>query len=418
MNWSMRRTKQLAFLFLAIAGLSTGCGGDKDDTGNPIPVDAGGLVNDVSPSKRSDIHGAMDPATGSFAVFGGDDGPIVNQTPMARYRSDTWLFTQGIGWEDVSSAGPSARGRQAVAYDSSSQRMLIFGGRFRPEGMTGNYTLFGDLWSFGFADKAWTQLSDGQGGPQARYFATSAFDSDSGTFYVYGGATSSSALSIRLAEDLWSFKDNVWTQVTTSGSAPSPARLFMAYTHDTKRNALIAFGGQIGDFVSPALNDVYSLDLATGVWSALPATGTAPSGRFSSLMTYDTQGDRYIMMGGHADLGVTNDVWAYSPDAGSWDQLYVGDTFTGGPLGCLGNPREIPKTYMVQDTSGPERRSGGFLGYSDNSVWLFGGESDCSDHLDDTWRLDLSDNSWNEELSATSGESCARQNSDCQCLCL
>lgn len=398
-------------------GLSLGaCGGD-DNKDEPMEVDAGGLTQ-LNPPKRSDIHGAMDPTTGSFAVFGGDDGPIVAQSPMARYRDDTWLFTQGIGWEDVSSAGPSTRGRQAVAYDDSSQHMLIFGGRFRPEGMSGSYTLFNDLWSFGFADKTWTQLSDGQGGPSPRYFSTAAYDSGSSTYYVFGGDTNPSGALISPASDLWSYSGGAWTQESTVGDAPSPSRIFMGYTHDTKRNALIGFGGQIGDFVSPGLNDIYSLDLGTGVWSELPATGALPPGRFSALMTYDATGDRYIMMGGHVDLGVDNDVWAYSPNSNTWEQLYVGDTFTGGALGCLGNSREIPKSYMTEDVSGPERRSGGFLGFYDNSLWLFGGESDCSDHLDDTWRFDLASKVWTEELSATSGESCARQNSDCQCLCL
>lgn len=402
-------TRTLCF---GIALLLGACGGDSESDA----PDAG-LQNTTSPSKRSDIHGAMDPSTGTFAVFGGDDGPIVNQIPKASYRDDTWLFEPGLGWSDVSTAGPSARGRHAVAYDSAAQRMLIFGGRYRPSDVGGDYTLYNDLWAFDFAARSWTQLSDGSGGPAPRYFAAAAFDAESDTFYVYGGGINTSPTILNLATDLWSFKDNTWTKVTVAGAAPDPNRLFIAYTHDTKRNQLIAFGGQVGDFVSAAESDLYALDLGIGVWSKLDAGGAGgPSGRFSSLMTYDSAGDRYLMMGGHADPGVTNDLWAFTPGTG-WAQLYAGDTFTGAALGCRTNAQEIPANYVEQDLGGPERRSGGFLGYGAGNAWLFGGESDCSDHLDDTWTFDLESKAWTEVLGATAGESCLRKNNDCECLC-
>ncbi len=407
------------YLATAIAcALTWGCGGHDASGTDAGPTDAGGFANQTSPPKRSDIHGAIDPGTGVFVVFGGDDGPIIDQIPMANYLDDTWMFEPGEGWTEVQASGPSARGRHAVAYDSANNRMLIFGGRYRASGGSGNYTLYNDLWAFDFSARTWEQLSDGTGGPAARYFSNAAYDAASDSFYVYGGDTNPSALTVSLATDVWKFSGGAWSEVSVSGDAPSPSRLYMAYTHDTSRNALVAFGGQVGDFVSAANRDLYSLDLATGVWSLLSDGANGPDGRFSSLMTYDADGDRYLMMGGHADPGVANDLWAFDRNAGTWSQLYTGDTFTGAALGCLGNPREIPKDYVNEDTSGPERRSGGFLGYADGSVWLYGGESDCSDHLDDTWHFNLANQDWTEVLGATSGESCLRENNDCQCLCI
>ncbi len=402
-----------------IVTLLIGCGGDGDavDAGE-TNIDAGMLTNTTSPPKRSDIHGAIDPSTGIFAVFGGDDGQIVDQIPRANYLDDTWLFEPGEGWTEIAGAGPSTRGRQAVAFDSTNNRMIIFGGRFRTSGTTGNYTLYNDLWAFDFSARTWEQLSDGTSGPSKRYFATAAYDAASDTFYVYGGDTNPSALNVSLATDVWSFKSGTWAEVAVSGQVPAPSRLYMAYTHDTSRNALIAYGGQIGDFVSAANRDLYSLDLASGVWSMLSDGVAGPAGRFSSLMTYDAGDDRYLMMGGHADLLMMNDIWAFDPVGASWSQIYVGDTIDGGSLGCLGNPQEIPKDYVTQDLNGPERRTGGFLGYANGNVWLFGGESDCADHLDDTWNYDLASGTWSEVLEATSGESCLRENNDCQCLCI
>ncbi len=405
---------QVLSVSLAFAVLCGACGDDGGGNGGP---DAG-LQNQLKPTKRSDIHGAIDPDTGVFAVFGGDDGPIVNQIPQAAYRNDTWIFEPGLGWALTNPGGPSARGRHAVAFDSNAQRMLVFGGRFRPTGMTGNYTLYNDLWAFDFSARTWERLSDGTDGPAPRYFAAAAYDAASDSFYVYGGDTNPSALTIDVSTEVWKFSGGTWQEVSVSGQAPAPNRLFVGYTHDSKRNKLIVYGGQVGDFVTAGNRDLYSLDLASGAWSKLSDGTSGPSGRFSAQMTYDKEGDQYIIMGGHADLGVANDVWAFDPNASAFSNLWAGDTFTGAALGCLGNAQEIPKDYVTEDLSGPERRSGGFLGYAQGGLWLFGGESDCSDHLDDTWRFDLASSSWDEVLAAGSGESCLRQNNDCQCLCI
>ena len=306
-----------------------------------------------------------------------------------------------------------------MAHDPNAGRALLFGGRFRASGTSGDYTLYNDLWAFDFNAQTWSQTDDGAGmAPTARYFAAAAYDSSSDQFVLWGGDTNPSALTISLSTEVWSHSGNAWQQRTPQGTPPSP-RLWVGYTHDSKRNRLVVFGGQIGDFVTPAMSDLYALDLSTTTWSQLHTGGdSAPSGRFSSFLTYDEAGDRYLLMGGHADQGVTNDVWAFDPNANSWAIIHAGDSFTGAPLGCLNNTRELPKNYVTEDLSAPERRSTGVVALLGNTLWLFGGESDCSEHLDDLWRLELDTAQWTEVLSARSGESCARRSDACECLCL
>jgi len=406
----VRRT---AILFLALAG----CGGGGSSA--PPTPDAG-ISNDIRPGKRSDIAALGDPATGSIMVFGGNDGPIVDQIPKAEYLGDTWRFDPDQGWTDVSGdTAPSARGRYAVSSDPAG-RVLIYGGRWRQAGTSGNYTLYSDLWAFDTATNGWSEVDPGTtGAPSPRYYAVSAYDSDAGRLFVYGGDTNPSALTINPSQEVWSYGGGAWQQESPTGTVPAPARLYMAYTYDSQRNRLVVFGGQVGDFVSPGLNDLYALDLSSMTWSQLhDGTGTAPAGRFSAMMSYDAARDRYLVFGGHADPGVANDLWAFDPTAGSWSELATGDTFTGGALGCGGNAAEIPADYVNQDLTAPERRSGGMFAVVGDSVWLFGGVSDCSDHLDDTWRYDLVADSWSQVIEARSAESCARRNDSCTCLCL
>jgi len=295
--------------------------------------------------------------------------------------------------------------------------MLLFGGRYRAAS-SGAYDLYNDLWAFDFASQTWTEIDDGAGtAPQGRYFPAAAYDPDSSTFYAFGGGTGPNGFPANPVMDLWAFDADGWRQVTTT-NAPG-TRMFVAYTYDSERNRLVIFAGQIGDFLSPAENELYAIDLGTGAWTELhDGTGLAPSGRFSSMMTYDAAGDRYIVMGGHADIGVTNDVWAFNPTANTWSLIRDADSFTGAALGCLGNNQEIPADYVDQDTSAPERRSGGVFAVIGDDAVLFAGEGDCSDHLDDTWRFNLSQAEWTEVISSRSGESCARRNDDCPCLCL
>ncbi len=411
----MPYTGSVKKLSVVVLALTVACGGDDGSSTADAGSPDSGIPSDVRPGKRSDTGGVFDPGSGLLAVFGGDNGPIVNQTPMASYVGDTWVFSPTDGWSEVMGAGPSTRGRHAVAHDPAG-RMLLFGGRFRTSGQAGNYTLYNDLWAFDFAAKTWTMLDPGSAaGPTSRYFSAAVFSAAEG-LTVYGGGTNLSGLNLTPVGDVWRYQSGAWTELTTTGTPPS-LRLFVAYTYDSTRNRLVVYGGQPGDFVSPALVDLHALDVATGVWTQLSdGSGSAPSGRFSGSLVYDSAADRYLLFGGHADPGVANDTWAFDPTTDTWSEFRGADSFTGGALGCMGNPRELPKGYVTEDVAAPERRSGGVFVMLDGLPWLFGGESDCSDHLDDVWRLDAS--GWSEVIGARSGESCARRGDDCTCLCL
>ncbi|HJL19573.1 MAG TPA: kelch repeat-containing protein [Sandaracinaceae bacterium LLY-WYZ-13_1] len=424
----MMRPTLRALRLAAALSLLVACGDDEPtdagvDAGTAldgeVPEDAGPMST-MRPSKRSDVAGVVDPESGTFVIFGGDDGPIVNQIPRPVFRDDTWIFEPGYGWTEVeTSSAPSARARYGVAYDPVERRMFLFGGRYREEGASGDYTLFNDLWAFDFETREWEMLHEGLGvAPGPRFSPALAFDADSGTLYVAAGGLNANALSPDPAADLWAYDGTSWSEIAISGTPPS-TRLFEAWAHDATRGRLVAFGGQVGDFFTPSFDDFYALDLETGAWSQLDdGSGAGPIGRFNGMLTHDEANDRYLLFGGHADPGVMNDLWAWDAASGGWSELALGDTFTGAGLGCIGNPQEIPEDYVDQDLVAPERRQGGMFEIHEGQVWLFGGESDCSDHLDDTWTYDLDADAWSEVLEARAGESCARRGDDCMCLCI
>lgn len=397
-------------LFGLLAACATTDEGDPDDV---LPA--------ARPDRRGEIVAVADDASGTITVFGGNDGPIVAQIPQSVYRADTWIYTPATGWEEVDAeVHPKARGRYAATNDPTTGRMLLFGGRFRKAGKTGDYQLFADLWAFDPVARTWTELDDGAEGPAPRYHAQLAFDPVSETLYVWGGGTNESGLVLTPASDLWSWTaDDGWTELSTTGDAPS-TRMFTASAYDAARNRLVVFGGQVGDFTSQAYHDTYALSLDDLSWTQLhDGTGQAPSTRMHGAMFHDPPRDRYVLFAGHTDLGDANDVWAFDPEDDAWSLVWEGDTFTGEGLGCRGNPSEVPADYVEQDLSGPERRHRGMVAPLGDDLWIFGGmHSECSAWLDDTWRFDLASGVWTEVLEARSGESCLRRGDDCRCLCL
>jgi len=394
----------------------------KSDGADSVPVeviDLALVTSSERPSKRSEIYGVADAPSSTIMIFGGNDGPIVDQRPTSTFREDTWVFEAGVGWSELSVSGPHPRGRYGATYDPINRRALVFGGRYRVDGGSGDYTLFDDLYAFNFEDRTWEQLDIG-GGPSARYYPSLAFDADTETLYLYGGITSASALTISPSMELWSWTEaGGWSSVDTGGDRPSQ-RTFLGEAWDSVRKRIVVFQGQVGDFWTYAYDETYALDVTTGEWTELNAGGVgAPSTRMHPHATYDAERDRYLLFGGHTDIGDGNDLWAMDPETGDWSEVRPADTFTGEPLGCLGNGSEVPADYVSMDVTAPERRHRGMFTLMHDSLWVFGGmHAECSDQLDDTWRYPLDGSAdWTELIEARTGEACERRNDDCECLC-
>lgn len=406
----MTRTILLALFALACSS--------KDDTGevasDPIKLDQ--IVTTERPSPRSEIYGIGDPVTNSIVIFGGNEGPVVNQRPTSVFIEETWIFEPGYGWTNLDIDMPSARSRYGAAYDPTSERALIFGGRYRVEGGSGAYDIFNELWAFDFASRSWELIDDGTG-PSPRTYPSVIWDDQKQALYVFGGMTNADPMVIETNQELWRYKDGAWEQLSTGGDHPSP-RTFLSETWDSQRRRLVLFAGQKGNYWDLAYNETYALDIDSLEWSELNNGASAPSTRMHPHLTYDAERDRYLMFGGHTDIGDGNDLWEMDPDSGDWSQIRMADYFTGERFGCNGNDSEVPANYVDQDLSAPERRHRGMYTLMHDNLWIFGGmHAECSDHLDDTWRYPLDDGDWTQLIEARSGESCARQDADCECLC-
>ena len=378
-------------------------------------LDLDSITSTERPSQRSEIYGVADEGSNTIMIFGGNEGPVVDQRSKASYLDETWLFEPGAGWSQLDGEGPAARARYGAAYDPTARRALIFGGRWREAGGSGNYDLFDDLWAFDFEQRTWEQLQSDDG-PSPRTYPSLAWDDDGQALYLYGGMTNASPMTIDVDSELWRWKDGAWEELEQGGDVPG-TRTFLAEVWDPQRKRLVLFGGQVGDYWSLAYNETYALDVTTGQWSQLN-DGDGPSTRMHGHLLYDNQRDRYLLFGGHTDIGDGNDLWSMDPDSGEWSPIREADSFTGEPLGCNDNESDVPANYVDQDLTAPERRHRGMYVLMHDNLWIYGGmHAECSDHLDDTWRYPLAEGDWTELIESRTGESCARQDADCECLC-
>jgi len=388
-------------------------------------LDLDQILSTERPGKRSEVLAVADELSNSIMIFGGNDAPIVDQIPRANYLDETWIFEPGFGWVEVSAEPrPSPRGRYAVAYDEEGRRALLFGGRYRAEDGDFFYELHNDLWQFDFVTRTWSLLDDGSAdeAPDGRFYSAAGWDASTETFYTFGGSLNSDPLAIQPSSQLWGWTEaNGWSNVSTTGNDPS-TRTFFGSSFDPNKNRILVMAGQVGDFQSLAYNDFFSLDLDDLRWRELhdgAADGDAPSTRMHPGLVYDTVRERYLLFGGHTDIGDANDLWAFDPGDKVWDLVLQGDSFTGEPLGCLGNDSEVPANYVEQDLSVLERRHRGMHAVLYDNIWVFGGmHAECSNQLDDTWRYSMADGVWSELIPSRTGESCLRRGEDCECLCL
>lgn len=197
---------------------------------------------------------------------------------------------------------------------------------------------------FEWDGRSWTE---GPVGPQRVEHAI-AFDTKRRALVVFGGTTAATALA-----ETWELDSatQAWTQRTTVTTPPKRTRAAMTY--DPTREVVVMFGGR--DASTP-LADVWEYDGTN--WRTIGAVG--PSPRFDAALAFDPASQRVILFGGSTGSATRNDMWSW--DGATWTALA---------------PQELPPIRM-----------GHVLVERDDGLLLYGGSGDAqgaSGYLGDTW---------------------------------
>ena len=131
---------------------------------------------------------AYDSTRQLVVLFGGEDDSFNN-------LDDTWEY-DGSSWTRGPLVTPGLRGRQqtAMAFDAARGRMVMFGGTVVGED-------FSDTWEYD--GSSWDEA--GPTYPQERYKYGMAYDSWRGRVIVFGGDSNDGELN-----DVWEFDGQAW----------------------------------------------------------------------------------------------------------------------------------------------------------------------------------------------------------------
>jgi hypothetical protein len=291
------------------------------------------LTPSNSPSGRENAAMAYDQATSQLILFGGYN-PEDNTD--GGYLDDTWVWT-GSTWQELSPAtSPSARASAAMAYDSATSQLILFGGSNASSAVN-------DTWVW--TASTWSQLSPSASpnGP-----GTMAFDQATNQLVFFNGTT-------------WIWTGSTWSQQNPATS-PTVGNPMIAY--DPATSQLLAFGGTMVTGVPPSISYVNTTWIWTGsTWSQLNPS-PSPLARASGTMFYDQAASQLVLFGGSSG-NLQNDTWTWA-----------GNTWN------LQNPATIP-----------QGRSNAAMAYdpATSQLLLFGGYSSYGGsyglYLNDTWQL-------------------------------
>lgn len=334
------------------------------------------------PTYRRGFSMAYNPTYDTVILFGGVShwGYI--------FHNDTWRYdfsdnawTLETNYPDGHPA-PSHRAYHAMAYDNSSNKFILFGGR-------NSYTYFDDTWSYQWDQGFWMQEDPGTG-PLPRAGHAMVYNSERQTVVMVGGTGITAPVSnvteygfaagsTLVFREFWEYSsiinrnEGTWTKIEVDPTSwgVMPLGKGMSLSYDAGNNKILSFGGSTGLSYQTRFVE---WDYDTGAWVPRNPTGLPPRMAYMG-MVWDPNTNLTVLFGGYGGgymgVGFSGVTWAYNYTSNSWKQLQ----FDVAPA---------PRSFLG-------------LVYASNSsqLFLFGGWGSSSSNslikYADTWFLNISD---------------------------
>lgn len=164
---------------------------------------------------------AYDAESKRIILFGGSNshGGLLNLTWTFDSNTSTWTRMNPPN-------APSARSRHAMVYDAASDRVILFGG----VNYSDSSSLFGDTWAYNYNDNTWTALNPTKP-PSARRSAAMAYDTESDRVILFGGFARTESGGSQYVRETWvyDYDSNSWTDMDPQTDPPTESIRDMAY---------------------------------------------------------------------------------------------------------------------------------------------------------------------------------------------
>ncbi len=281
----------------------------------------------TSPAPRSNHSAIYDAASDRMIVFGG--------AHESQFANDVWTLdlTEGTEtWTELAPAGtlPTPQSKHSAIYDVDNKRVIVL------EGSSGGSLLNG-IWALDLnIPETWIQLTPAGAGPQYRTKHSAIYDTTRDRMIVFGGHDHAYPAN-NYYDETWALDlstPGVETWAEIAPDAAPPGRAGHSAIHDAVNERVIVFGGA----PSPP-NDVWALDLdAPGaetwtipntVWSlalspSYPADTTLFIGTQSGLFKSVDDGANWLPLGSGLPDGAAVHTLALSPDHANDGVIFAG----------------------------------------------------------------------------------------------
>lgn len=217
--------------------------------------------------------------------------------------SQTWAYDLNTDTWTRLADGPSGRLGARVAYDSESDKMILFGGFALANGQ-----LFNETWAYDFSTDTWTQMRPSLS-PSGQNYHCMAYDSKADRIVSVGWETE---------RYIWTYdyNTNTW-QAIPMGDGPDIFD-YCGFTYNDRGGLFILYGGSEG-----GSDETWTYDLASNTWQQRQP-GQNPGVLSRHLLVYDPITDQSILFGGqigNAMFFYTDKTWLYDLNTNTWTDI-------------------------------------------------------------------------------------------------
>lgn len=270
---------------------------------------------------RSAMAMAYDSESDRTILFGGGSIGSNWSDPVA----ETWSYDYNSNvWENITpEISPPGRGGHQMVYDKESDKIIMFGGVhyiFSSTGSTSSSIIYGDIWSYDYNTNTWTNLTTNET-PKGRLYPSMAYDSESDRTILYGGCESV-AIGVTCSNfpvnNTWSYdlNNNQWT-IMNPKVEPKP-RMYPEMAYDSNSDVIVLFGGY------PIGYETWKYDYNSNNWEKI-ISEISPKGRDRFSMSYSEKLDLIFIYGGQVQrlnlAEMINDSWTFDVDTSTWEKV-------------------------------------------------------------------------------------------------
>jgi hypothetical protein len=274
------------------------------------------LAESLLPSARGYVTMAYDAQSQQVVLFGGQTGTWNLRTSA---NGETWAYDVNANtWAQMfPKLKPNDKSAAQLGYDVESDRVIMYGGGHWVWGLATEET-----WAYDYNTNTWEKMAYG---PKNHLGARLAYDSESDRTILFGGLNAGkwNVADWFFFDDTWAYDYNSGTWTEMKPAISPPGRNYQAMTYDSKADRVLTWGGMYID-ESPLPESMWAYDYNTNTWEEF-VTGEElyPKSRDYAAMAYDVGSDRTILFGGVPIEDPEGEVgtWAYDYTTNSWQEM-------------------------------------------------------------------------------------------------